>query len=88
MKEYFENVGKVEFTNDKFQKGLCFRHYNANEVVGGKSMREQLKFSMAFWQHHVRRRCGTRLDPGTAQRPWKRASSPMGYGEGTGICGV
>ena len=76
MKEYFANVNKVEFTEDKMKKGLCFRQYNADEVIGGKTMKQQLKFSLAYW-HTM---CGEGGDPfgsGTAVRPWHGASSPM-----------
>lgn len=76
MKEYFPNVVKVEYTEDKFRKGLWFRQYNPDEVVGTKTMKQQLKFSVAYWHTMI----GEGLDPfgpGTAIRPWHSASSPM-----------
>lgn len=76
MKEYFKDVKKVAYTQDKLKKGLFFRHYNPDEIVGGKPMKEQLKFSMAYW-HTM---CAEGADPfgvGTAVRPWQNASSPM-----------
>lgn len=76
MKEYFANVKKVEFSEDRMKQGLYFRQYNANEIVGGKTMKQQLKFSLAYW-HTM---CGEGSDPfgsGTAVRPWHSASSPM-----------
>jgi xylose isomerase len=80
MKEYFPYVGRVKYTDDKFKKGLCFRHYYADEIVGDKTMKEQLKFSMAYW-HTM---CAEGVDPfgtGTAIRPWQGASSPMKMAE-------
>jgi len=80
MKEYFPNVSRVKYTNDKFKKGLYFRHYNADEIVGGKTMKEQLKFSMAYW-HTM---CAEGVGPfgmGTAIRPWQGTSSPMKMAE-------
>ena len=76
MKEYFPNISKVEYTEDKFKKGLWFRQYNPDEIVGTKTMKEQLKFSVAYWHTMT----GEGLDPfgpGTAIRPWHSASSPM-----------
>ena len=76
MREYFPNVKKVEFTKDRFSKDLCFRHYQADEIIGGKTMKEQLKFSMAYW-HTM---CGEGSDPfgpGTAVRPWHGGATPM-----------
>ena len=81
MKEYFPNVKKVEYTQDRFCRDLCFRHYKADEVIGGKTMKEQLKFSMAYW-HTM---CGEGSDPfgpGTAVRPWHGGASPMDIAKG------
>lgn len=80
MKEYFPDVSKIKYVDNKFKKGLCFRHYNADEIVGGKTMREQLKFSMAYW-HTI---CAEGVDPfgiSTALRPWQNASTPMKMAE-------
>lgn len=76
MKEYFPSVKKVEFTQDRFAPGLCFRQYNADEMVGGKTMKQQLKFSLAYW-HTMCGEGGDPFGPGTAIRPWHGASSPM-----------
>ena len=76
MKEYFSNIKRIEFTEDKKRQGLFFRRYRADEMVGGKKMKDQLKFSMAYW-HTM---CGAGVDMfggGTAQRPWYGVSSPM-----------
>jgi xylose isomerase len=76
MKEYFPDIGKIEYTDDKFRKGLCFRQYNADQALGGKTMKEHLKFSMAYW--HTMGYGGS--DPfglDTLDRPWKNGSSPM-----------
>jgi len=76
MKEYFKEVKQVPYTQEKMLKAPCFRHYNPDEIVGGKTMKQQLKFSMAYW-HTM---CGEGSDPfgaGTAVRPWQNAASPM-----------
>ena len=77
MKEYFPQVKRVEFTNDKLKPGLYFRHYNPDEIVGGKKMSDQLKFSMAYWHTMCSRRGMTRFGVGTGLRPWKVYSDPM-----------
>lgn len=76
MKEYFPNIKKIEFTEDKMKQGLHFRQYNADEVVGGKTMKEQLKFSLAYW-HTMCGEGGDPFGPGTAVRPWHGAATPM-----------
>lgn len=80
MKEYFPNVTKIKYTDNKFKKGLYFRYYNADEPVGAKTMKEHLRFSMAYWPTM----CAEGEDPfgaGTAHRPWQSASTPMKMAE-------
>jgi xylose isomerase len=76
MNEYFPDIKKIEYGGKSFKKGLYFRHYNPEEVVGGRRMSEHLKFSMAYW-HTM---CAEGTDPfgeGTWIRPWKEFSDPM-----------
>lgn len=76
MKEYFPNIKRIEYTEDKKKPGLYFRRYKPDEMVGGKKMKDHLRFSMAYW-HTM---CGNGTDmfgSGTAERPWYTASSPM-----------
>src|SRR5207247_9498117 len=43
--------------------------YNADEIVAGKTMRDQLRFSVAYW-HTFRNRLTDPFGVGTAMRPW------------------
>ena len=76
MKEYFPQVKKVEFTDDKLKPGLYFRQYNPDEMVGGKKMSDHLKFSMAYW-HTMTAEGADPFGVGTGIRPWKEHSDPM-----------
>ena len=58
MKEFFPEVKKVQFEGAKSKNPLAFRYYNPDEVVGDKTMRDHLRFSMAYWHHHDWRRTG------------------------------
>lgn len=69
MKEYFPGIRKLNFTEDKLSGGLCFRHYNKDEVVGGKPMKDHLKFAVAWW-HTFCNEGADQFGAGTAQRPW------------------
>ena len=67
---YFPDVTKIEFEGPSTDNPLAFRHYNPDEVVDGKTMRELLRFSVCYW-HTFR---GTGVDPfgsPTMQRPWE-----------------
>ncbi len=80
MKEYFPNTGKIEYSGDRFKKGPCFRQYNAGQTVGGKTMEEHLKFSMAFW-HTMGYGGSDPFGADTMVRPWQNGSSPMKIAE-------
>ena len=49
---------------------LAFRHYNADEKVEGKTMRDHLRFSVVYW-HTFRGTGGDPFGPGCAVRPWE-----------------
>ena len=56
------------------RKTLAFKHYNAGEIVEGRTMWEHLRFSVVYW-HTFR---GTGSDPfgaGTMLRPWDDGST-------------
>lgn len=66
----FPGVAKIKYEGPDSRNPLAFRHYNENELVEGKSMRDHLRFSVAYW-HTFR---GSGLDPfgaPTMLRPWE-----------------
>jgi xylose isomerase len=48
MAEIFD-IPKIKYEGPKSTQPLSFKFYNPEEVVGGKTMREQLKFAMSYW---------------------------------------
>ena len=67
--EYFPDIPKISYEGPGCKNPLAFRHYNATELVEGKSMSEWLRFSVCYW--HTFRGMGT--DPfgsATLSRPW------------------
>ncbi|MBA4493984.1 xylose isomerase [Paenactinomyces guangxiensis] len=71
--EYFKNVGTISYEGKDSRNPLAFKYYNPQEVVGGKTMEEHLRFSVAYW--HTFTADGT--DPfgqGTMLRAWDRYS--------------
>ncbi|MEQ7807739.1 xylose isomerase [Priestia aryabhattai] len=68
---YFKNVNKIAYEGGDSKKPLAFKYYNPEEIVGGKTMKDQLRFSVAYW--HTFTADGT--DPfgaATMQRAWDR----------------
>lgn len=46
---YFPNVEKIKYEGTSSKNPFAFRHYNPTEVVGGKTMKEHLRFAVAYW---------------------------------------
>jgi xylose isomerase len=76
MKTAFPNIEQIKFEGPHSKNPLAFKHYNADEIVAGKTMRDHLRFSVVYW-HTFR---GTGSDPfgmGTMQRPWDDGSNSV-----------
>jgi xylose isomerase len=72
-KEAYPGIGKIEYEGKKSKNPLAFRWYNPEEEVGGKQMKDHLRFAIAYWHSF----CGDGSDPfgdATRQYPWKDAS--------------
>ena len=48
MNEAFPDIQKIQFEGPKSRNPLAFKHYNADELVGGKKMRDHLRFGVAY----------------------------------------
>ncbi|MBF4517206.1 xylose isomerase [Flavobacterium sp. ANB] len=57
--QYFKNVDKIKFEGRESDNPLAFKWYDENRVVAGKTLKEHLRFSMAYW-HTL---CNTGGDP-------------------------
>lgn len=69
--KYFENIGKIAYEGATSQNPLAFKYYDPEELVAGKTMEEQLRFSVAYWHTFT----GEGNDPfgsATMLRPWDK----------------
>lgn len=57
--EYFKGIGAIGYEGPKSKNPLAFKWYNPDLEVGGKTLREQLRFSISYWHTF----CGTGGDP-------------------------
>src|SRR5699024_1692410 len=46
---YFPTVDTIKYEGTESTNPLAFRHYNPEELVLGKTMKEHLRFSVAYW---------------------------------------
>ena len=73
QKEYFKGIGQIKFEGAESDNPFAFRYYDENRIVAGKSMKEHLRFAIAYWHSF----CGDGSDPfgpGTHHYPWDVAS--------------
>lgn len=78
-REYFKGIGRIPFEGRHSDNPLAFRWYEENREVGGKTMKEHLRFAVAWWHTF----CGTGVDPfgaPTKNFPWLTASDPLQQG--------
>ena len=76
MSEAFPDVQKIQFEGPSSKNPLAFKHYNADEQIGGKSMKDHLRFAAAYW-HVMRNPLGDPFGPGTAKMPWDDGSDSV-----------
>lgn len=74
--EYLKHIPKIEFEGPKTKNRMAFKHYNAEEVVAGKTMKEHLRFSVVYW-HTFRNPLSDPFGVGTAARPWDDGSNSV-----------
>ncbi|MBN2657681.1 MAG: xylose isomerase [Spirochaetales bacterium] len=71
-REYFPGIGKIKFEGKGSDNPLAFKFYDENKVIAGKTMKEHLRFAVAYWHTF----CADGSDPfgnGTIVHPWKNA---------------
>lgn len=67
---FFPEVTRIAYEGPDSKNPLAFRHYNPNEIVEGKPMRDHFRFAVAYW-HTFRGSGSDPFGPGTAIRPWE-----------------
>lgn len=67
--EYFKGIGVIQFEGLGSDNPFAYRYYDEKRIVAGKSMKEWLRFAVAYWHSF----CGNGSDPfgGPSQiHPW------------------
>ncbi len=75
-KEYFKGIGQIKFEGLQSDNPLAYRWYDENRVVGGKTLKEYLRFACAYWHSF----CGNGADPfgaPTHQHAWDAKSDAV-----------
>lgn len=76
MAEFFQGIEAIKYEGPDSQNMLAFRHYDANALIEGKTMRDHFRFAVSYW--HTFRGVGSDpFGPGTMVRPWETPADPM-----------
>ncbi len=67
--DFFLTVGRIAYEGPGSRNPFAFKHYNPDELVEGKSMRDHLRFAAAYW-HVMRNPLADPFGAGTALMPW------------------
>jgi xylose isomerase len=77
---FFPDIEAVPFAGPESDDPLVYRYYDADRVVLGRSMRDQLRFAVCYWHSF----CWPGDDvfgDGAFDRPWFRGDSPLAQAE-------
>ncbi|WP_375418262.1 xylose isomerase [uncultured Hymenobacter sp.] len=77
--EFFKGIPEIKFEGPDTDNPLAFRHYDAERVVAGKTLREHLRFAGAYWHSFN----GSGADPfgePTHLFPWDADRDPLARG--------
>jgi xylose isomerase len=67
--EFFPGIGKIKFEGKESKNPLSFKYYDEKKVIAGKTLKEHMRFAMAYW-HTMTGTGGDPFGPGTKDFPW------------------
>jgi len=76
MTDFFKGIDPIKYEGPQSKNPLAFKYYDADQKVLGKSMKDHLRFSVAYW-HTFRGTGGDPFGPGTIKRVWESGSDPV-----------
>ncbi|MEC8404662.1 MAG: xylose isomerase, partial [Verrucomicrobiota bacterium] len=65
---------KIYYEGPSSKNPLSFKHYNPDELIGGKPMKDHLRFAAPYW-HVMRNELSDPFGGGTAVMPWDDGSN-------------
>ncbi len=74
--EYFRGIGKIQYEGPESDNPLGFKYYDENREIGGKTMKEHLRFAVAYW-HTFCNAGGDPFGAATKHFPWLSAADPL-----------
>ena len=69
MTDFFKGIPQITYEGPETDNEFAFRHYNPDEVVMGKTLKDHLRFAVAYW-HSFAWEGGDPFGGRTFERPW------------------
>ena len=77
MSTYFKDINKIQFEGKGSDNPLAFKYYDENKVVAGKTLKEHMRFAMAYW-HTLNNTGSDPFGAPTETFEWDKNSDPVG----------
>jgi len=75
-KDFFPQIGKIPFEGTESKNVMAFHYYEPERVVMGKTMKDWLRFAMAWW-HTLGQASGDPFGGQTRSYEWDKAECPI-----------
>ena len=75
-KQYFPEIGKIQFEGKESKNPMAFHYYNPEQVVAGRKMKDWLRFSMAWW-HTLCAEGADQFGGGTKKFEWNESECAL-----------
>ena len=69
MTDFFQGIPQIRYEGPQTDNEFAFRHYSPDEMVMGKSLKEHLRFAVAYW-HSFAWEGGDPFGGRSFDRPW------------------
>ncbi len=69
MTDFFKDIAPVTYAGPDSTDPMAFHHYNPDEMLGGKALKDHLRFAIAYW-HSFAWEGGDPFGGQTFERPW------------------
>lgn len=76
MDSIFSKIDKIKYEGPDSKNPMAFRWYDADRMIGGKSMKEILRFAIAYW-HSFCADGSDQFGGATHAFPWQKIADPV-----------
>ncbi|MBP6385844.1 MAG: xylose isomerase [Pseudarcicella sp.] len=73
---HFKGINQIQFEGRESDNPLAYKWYNPQQIVGGKTMEEYLRFAVSYW-HTLCGEGGDPFGPATKKFPWNNPNDTL-----------